>query len=254
MRVELEKEIILSWERCIKKDISTQLSSPRLVLQRDTIFQNDDNIFLITIFEWAAEGISQFITTDHMLFLTDPDGILLAKTGTKKTLNILTRSGIETGASFSEESCGTNAISLAVKLKTPVYLSPEQHFCVFLKKWYCYTVPLEVRGEIKGYLSMSTIEQYMKKELMAITQLLAEKIVNKYKVVDSPRMSGKIKLNVQQLTVLRLIAQGLTTEAVALETGISMNTVKYHKKIIFRELGVKSTAEAVAKAINAELI
>lgn len=254
MRIELEKEILLSWERCIKKDISVRLSSPRIVYQRETALQNNDNAFLITIFERAAESISRFITTDYMLFLTDPDGVLLAKTGTKKTFDILSRSGIETGSSFSEESCGTNAIALAVKLKHPVYLSPEQHFCDFLKSWYCYAVPLEVGGEIKGYLDISTIEQAMKRELIAITKLLAEKIVNKYSATGFPEKSEEIKLNVQQLTVLKLIAKGLTTEAVALETGVSVNTVKYHKKIVFRELEVQSTGEAVAKAINAGFI
>lgn len=254
MRIELEKEILLSWERCIKKDISARLISPRFVFQKDTFLQNYDNALLITIFERVAESISRFITTDYMLFLTDPDGVLLAKTGTKNTLNILSRSGIETGVSFSEESCGTNAISLAIKLKHPVYLSPEQHFCDFFKSWHCYAVPLAVGGMIKGYLDVSTIEQAVKKELIAITQLLAEKIVNEYGAMGFSKMGEEIKLSYQQLIVLQLISQGLTTKAIALETGISVNTVKYHKKILFRRLGVQSTGEAVAKAINAGLI
>jgi transcriptional regulator of acetoin/glycerol metabolism len=254
VRIELEKEILLSWERCIKKDISARLISPRFVFQKDTFLQNYDNALLITIFERVAESISRFITTDYMLFLTDPDGVLLAKTGTKNTLNILSRSGIETGVSFSEESCGTNAISLAIKLKQPVYLAPKQHFCDILKNWHGYAVPLEVGGLIKGYLDFSTIEQAMQKELIAITQLLGEKIMNEYGTTVFSEKSREIRLNSQQLVVLKLISQGLTMEAVALETGISVNTVKYHKKKVFRELGVQSTGEAVAKAINAGLI
>lgn len=256
MTIELEKEILLSWERCIKKNISHRLSSPRIVFQRETVLQNDDNTLLITIFERAVESISRFITTDYVLFLTDSEGILLAKTGTKKTLNLVLNFGIETGASFSEESSGTNAISLAIKLKHPVYLAPEQHFCDFLKSWHCYAVPLEVGGLIKGYLNISTIEQAMQKELIAITQLLAEKIINQYQVIDLSEMTGieEIKLTPQQLTVLKLISQGFTTEAVALETGISVNTVKYHKKKVFNKLGVQSIGEAVSKAINAGLI
>lgn len=251
--VQLEKEVLFSWERCIKKGISVQLSSPRLVFQKNTFLQNNHCTLLITIFERAVESISRFITTDHILFLTDPDGILLAKTGTKKNLSILSRSGIETGSSFLEESCGTNAISLAIKLKHPVYLSPEQHFCDFFKNWYCYAVPLVVGGLIKGYLDVSTIEQAVKKELLAVTQLLAEKIVKEYGAMVFTK-GEEIKLSHQQLIVLKLISQGLTTKAIALETGISVNTVKYHKKIVFKELGVQSTGEAVAKAINAGLI
>lgn len=252
--VQLEKEVLFSWERCIKKGISVQLSSPRLVFQKNIFLQNNDYTLLITIFERAVESISHFITTDYIFFLTDPNGILLAKTGSQKALSILSRSGIETGSSFSEESCGTNAIALAVKLKYPVYLSPEQHFCDFFKNWHCYAVPLAVGGMIKGYLDVSTIEQAVKKELIAITRLLAEKIVNEYGAMSFSKMGKEIKLSQQQLIVLKLISQGLTTEAIALEMGISVNTVKYHKKKVFSELGVQSTGEAVARAINAGLI
>ncbi len=256
MTVELGKEVLLSWERCIKRGIAVQLSTPQIMLPRETVLYNDDNVQLISIFERAIESISQFISTDYLLFLTDPEGILLAKKGTKKIFNDVTRSGIDIGTCFSEESCGTNAISLALNLKTPVYLSPEQHFCSFFKNWHCYAVPLEVGGKIKGYLDISTVEQAIKRELMAITQLLAEKVVNQYHTMVFSKIgkSEGIKLNPQQLTVLKLISQGFTTEAVALETGSSVNTVKYHKKKVFRELGVQSTGEAVAKAINAGLI
>lgn len=251
--IQLEKEILFSWERCIKNDIPARLSLPRITLQRETVRQNDNNALLNSIFERTVENIRHFITTDYIFFLTDPDGILLTEKGTKKILVMVRKARIETGTLFSEESFGTNAISMAVKLKHSVYLSAEQHFCDFLKNWYCYTVPLEVGGEIKGYLNISTI-QVMKRELIAITQLLAEKIMNEYKAIDFPGICERIKLNYQQLTVLKLISQGLTTEAVALETGLSVNTVKYHKKKAFRDLGVQSSGEAVAKAINAGLI
>lgn len=115
MTIELEKEILLSWERCIKRGIAVQLATPRNILPRETVLHNSDNPQLISIFERAIESISQFISTDYLLFLTGPDGILLSKTGTKKTIKIVTRNEIEIGTCFSEESCGTNAISLAVR-------------------------------------------------------------------------------------------------------------------------------------------
>jgi DNA-binding CsgD family transcriptional regulator len=51
-----------------------------------------------------------------------------------------------------------------------------------------------------------------------------------------------------------MLSQGLTAEAIALETRISVNTVKYHKKKLFRELDAQSIGEAITKAINAGLI
>lgn len=254
MKKQMEKEVLSSWERCIKKCIPDRLSSPRIILLKETSKLTADNELLVSIFEQVVKSIDHFITINHLFLLTNPDGNLLAEIGTKTVLEMAKKFNIEIGTSFSEESIGTNAIALAMKLKKPVYLFPEQHYCDVLKRWYCYAVPLNVRGEIKGCLDISTVEQTMKKELIAITQLLAEKIMNEYSVAGSPRISMEIELNSQQLTVLKLLSQGLTATAVALETGISVNTVKYHKKKIFRELEVQSTGEAVAKAINSGLI
>ncbi len=250
MKKQMEKEVLSSWESCIKKCIPEQLSSPRIIIPRGTSELTADSELLISVFEPVVKSIHHFITTNHLFLLTDPGGNLLADIGTKmaKTFNI------ETGMSFSEESIGTNAIALAMKLKQPVYLFPEQHYCNFLKKWHCYAVPLIVRGEIKGFLDISIVEQDMKKEFMAIAQLVAEKVMNEYSAAASPGISKEINLNSHQVTVLKLLSQGLTATAVALKIGISVNTVKYHKRKIFRELGVQSIGEAVAKAINTGLI
>jgi transcriptional regulator of acetoin/glycerol metabolism len=254
MKRQLEKEVLSPWERCIRKCIPEQLSAPRIILQKGTNELTVDEELLISIFEQVVKDINHFITTNHLFLLTDPSGSLLAEIGTKTVLQMARTLSIGIGTSFSEESIGTNAISLAIKLKQPVYLFPEQHYCDFFKKWYCYAIPLDVGGEIKGYLDISTIEHKMQRELIAITKLIVGKIINEYISASFPKTNGEVKLNTQQLIVLKLLSQGLTAEAAALEIGISINTVKYHKKKIFKELGVQSIGEAVARAINSGLI
>jgi len=253
MKSQFEKEVFLSWERCIKKGLPIQLSFPQINFRKDPLLTHDNTI-LISIFEQSIKNISSFITSNHVFLFTDPDGTLLAIISSKITTQAEMMSKIETGTSFSEESIGTNAISLAIKLKQPVYLLPEHHYCHCFKKWYCYTVPLYIWGDIKGYLDVSTIEHIMKSELIAITKLLADKIIVEYKDAVSPIINKEIKLNLHQLRILKLLTKGLTTEAIALETGISVNTVRYHKKQLFKELDVQSASQAVAKAINAGLI
>jgi len=54
--------------------------------------------------------------------------------------------------------------------------------------------------------------------------------------------------------VLRLLSQGLSTSQIAERMSISENTVKTHVRNILGKLEVGSRAEAVAKAVQLNLI
>jgi DNA-binding NarL/FixJ family response regulator len=64
----------------------------------------------------------------------------------------------------------------------------------------------------------------------------------------------RIMFTKQQQLILYYLSKGFTARAIAIETGISINTVNYHKKNIFLLLDVNSSTEAVAKAIKMELL
>ncbi|WP_242855583.1 helix-turn-helix transcriptional regulator [Ruminiclostridium josui] len=61
-------------------------------------------------------------------------------------------------------------------------------------------------------------------------------------------------LNKKQLNILRLIAMGVPDKTIALEEGITINTVKYHKKSIYKKLGVECSAQAVIKCLKLNLM
>lgn len=55
------------------------------------------------------------------------------------------------------------------------------------------------------------------------------------------------KLSHQESTVVRLLTDGLTYEAIAQHVGISINGIRYHVKNVYRKLQVKSRAELMRK-------
>jgi DNA-binding CsgD family transcriptional regulator len=62
---------------------------------------------------------------------------------------------------------------------------------------------------------------------------------------DSPEL-----LTPRELDVLHAIMDGLTNKLIARQLGISLHTVKFHVESVFRKLGVRTRAEAVAKAME----
>jgi two-component system NarL family response regulator len=62
------------------------------------------------------------------------------------------------------------------------------------------------------------------------------------------------KLTPRELTLLELVATGMSNKAIARQMSISENTVKYYMKSILQKLGVRNRTEAVAYALEAGLI
>ena len=64
----------------------------------------------------------------------------------------------------------------------------------------------------------------------------------------------EVLLTDRQRIILGFMAKGLTNEAIAAELGISINTIKYHRKIIFGQLNAVSASQAVVIAMSMKLI
>lgn len=64
----------------------------------------------------------------------------------------------------------------------------------------------------------------------------------------------EIVLSGNALKILRLQAEGFSTEQIAQSLRISQSTVKYHNKETYRKLGVSGKTAAVNEARNRKLI
>ena len=59
-----------------------------------------------------------------------------------------------------------------------------------------------------------------------------------------------VLLTPRELDVLAAIGAGLSNKAIARQLGISLHTVKFHIESLFRKLGARTRAEAVAKGLE----
>ncbi len=250
----ISSEVIRSWERCIQKRVTVDKLSPKRIKGNlEDIIERDRD--LIKIFTQSAIKITNYICSPYLFILTDPHGYLLEYVCSKEPEGELQENNITRGVSFKEDSLGTNAIALSIILQNPVYLSQEQHFCEYFKKWFCFAVPLKYKNKIIAFLDVSTIEIKLKGELKAILCLLAENIINE---LEKRSRTGSIDLqeglSLRQIKVLKLLARGMTEKEVADKLKMSINTVKYHKQRIYRYLGARCISEALIKAVKKDIL
>jgi len=60
-------------------------------------------------------------------------------------------------------------------------------------------------------------------------------------------MEGSTKITSRESDILKLLQKGFSNEQISKETGVSVNTVKYHLKWIYKKLHANNRIEAINK-------
>lgn len=58
-------------------------------------------------------------------------------------------------------------------------------------------------------------------------------------------MREKTKITSRELAILKLVKEGLSNEKISRETGVTLNTVKFHLKNIYKKLHVINRVQAI---------
>ena len=83
-----------------------------------------------------------------------------------------------------------------------------------------------------------------------ISPEIARRVVMLFRNFAPPPQPAGCRLSEQEIRVLQLLADGHNYKTAGAELGITVNTVAFHTRQIFRKLQVHSKSEAVAKAIR----
>ena len=254
--MKIYDEILHSYKRCVEAGLTSSMTDPAIISRgNDLQIRLKKNMTLIVTFKNVVGNILKSLKGKYIFLLTDDEGYLLDTMCHEKILCHI-NFDCSIGISFTEEAIGTNAISMAMKLKRSVYLEPQYHYCDILKKWHCIAAPIIVDEKIIGYLDVSTIERDMTEEMNVVVELLSDKIANEYKncLKNSELVNKNIDFTDKQIKILIMLAKGYKELTISRELGIKPVTVKYHKKKIIEKLCVKSIQEAIVKATKLNLI
>ena len=115
-----------------------------------------------------------------------------------------------------------------------------------------------IRAGANGYMLKNaepeSLEQTIK-QVVAGKSVLAPEITEQvFQMMRSGQLGVTQMLTEREVEVLRLLSRGFSTAKISAKMSISDNTVKTHIRNILTKLEVNSRAEAVAKAVQMNLI
>jgi transcriptional regulator of acetoin/glycerol metabolism len=148
-----------SWERCHFSGVDPERSQAAVPLSDGELralqgAQHDLLESSVSIAQEARDFLSQSGT---IMILTDPAGVILETVGDPATVESAREIRLETGATWAELACGTNAIGTALSIQGPVQVHGAEHFCSGIKRWTCSATVIRdpIDGEVLGVLDVS---------------------------------------------------------------------------------------------------
>ncbi|MBK5240016.1 PAS domain-containing protein [Clostridium sp.] len=147
MKQKHEKEpiyIIESKERCIELGMKPNESRlPKNIMSGLELAEKKESYKeILEVVKFFSEKILKSLEgTPIVIVISDENGYLLDTLGDETIKSTMAQLGIKTGIQFSEETMGTNVVSLTLKQNQPVQLIGNNHFHEVLHGSACYGVP-----------------------------------------------------------------------------------------------------------------
>ena len=156
--VEVRPEILQSWQRCYNAGVDPYDGTSHLSLKqyeleqlriRNTELMEVAWQFMVRLYEFVAGS-------GFVVFLSDERGYIMESIGDYEILDDASKVNLMIGTGWMEEEVGTNGIGTALRLKKPVQISSQEHYCEMLHSWTCSAAPIfNDDGQIIGAMQMS---------------------------------------------------------------------------------------------------
>jgi len=147
-----------SWRRCRKRGVGQALDNSILLRRID----GDElerrlraECVLVETAESLLREFSQSMeAVEHVVYMTDRDGIVLCSAGNHQTMIVY---GLMPGFDWSENTMGTNGAGTALATGRPVAVIGPDHYQLPFREATCLGAPIRSsRGQIIGAVDFST--------------------------------------------------------------------------------------------------
>ncbi len=140
--------------------------------------------------------------------LIDRDGVIIESIGDRETTALAAQNGLVQGASLNEETSGTNATGLAIKLGRPIQVCAAEHYTMALHPWTCSAGPIYGHsGELAGALSMTGTFEKVHSHTLGMVVAAINAIEGQLKV--NKVLENMLVANRYQNAIVESISDGL---------------------------------------------
>lgn len=132
-----------SWSRALRLGVDPESGRGTEPLSTDEIEYRRGAGPIRTVLPALREGLVPIADAAlHLMVVTDAEGRVLWRDGSLAVRRSADRVGFAEGASWAEESVGTNAIGTALITRAPLQVHSTEHFVRLHHAWTCAAAPL----------------------------------------------------------------------------------------------------------------
>lgn len=171
-----------SWRRCQGKVDPTRDQAP-VPLDGDPLYGLlETNTELVQASVSVMQSARDFLhETGTVMVLTDAAGVVLSIEGDTSLRDPAENIHLMPGASWSEASCGTNAIGTALEIGQPIQIHSSEHFCSGIKRWSCSASVIRdpISHTILGAIDISGLTDSYSRHALALAVAASGRIENR---------------------------------------------------------------------------
>lgn len=136
--------VVDSWERCRKNELFAGLQeAPKALSSHHLKLSREKNNLFLSIAKPFIKALRAQLNTDGIIVVaTNTDGAILESEASVATMRHFENLHFMTGAVWSENLCGTNAIGTAIHTKAPVSIFSAEHYCEGWHHLVCTAAPV----------------------------------------------------------------------------------------------------------------
>lgn len=253
-------DLTASYTRCRLAGLPVEQCKPQVILPETHLASRlTANSFLFMVADQLINSTCYF-RPGYIFILCDLELTALKLYAPRDVLKATEKMGVLPGTVLTEESCGTNALSLARENGKIVAIRAEQHYSTLFKNWWCVAGPVkDGEGKTIGYLDISMPAS---KELGFAADLLKSLLILMGKqiyILSLERIIAQVhplsplppevekELTSREEEILKLLLRRLSSREIAAALHLSVNTVNTHRKNIYQKLGVEGLTGLLAK-------
>ncbi|MGE4482760.1 sigma-54-dependent Fis family transcriptional regulator [Acidocella sp.] len=178
----LRRLIGASWRRCHGEVDPTRDQAPPPMPGEALHGVLEGNGELIAASGTVMASARDFLSeTGTVVVLTDAAGVVLSVEGDTALRGRTENIHLMPGASWSEASCGTNAIGTALQIGQPIQIHSAEHFCSGIKRWSCSASVIRdpVNQSVLGAIDISGLNDSYSRHSLALAVATAGRIENR---------------------------------------------------------------------------